>query len=173
MGASFEVEAINSKENAFENKYQVVFTDLNSQMFLKYAIFAAFCFACFLSPAGRVVLKNLLPENQPGAEQELLQHVLWIENYSADRTNKANVKHVWNPHLSLGRWKWMYDCMTRVARGQANPSIASTSKRILKMHGTSLTLVQISEEQQRLLEQQQQQQLSRAKKCWYGDVDPN
>lgn len=55
------------------------------------------------------------------------------------------------------------ECMTRVARGQANPSIASTSKRILKMHGTSLTLVQISEEQQRLLEQQQQQQLSRAK----------
>ena len=109
MGASFEVEAINSKENAFENKYQVVFTDLNSQMFLKYAIFAAFCFACFLSPAGRVVLKNLLPENQPGAEQELLQHVLWIENYSADRTNEANMKHVWNPHLSLGRWKWMYD----------------------------------------------------------------
>lgn len=57
------------------------------------------------------------------------------------------------------------ECMTRVARGQANPSIASTSKRIPKMHGTSLTLVQISEEQQRLLEQQQQQQLSRAKKC--------
>ena len=86
MGASFEVEAINSKENAFEKQESSGL--YISQIFLKYAIFVPFCFAFLWSHAGRVLLKNLLPENQPGAEQELLQHVLWIENCSADAQTK-------------------------------------------------------------------------------------
>ena len=107
-----------------------------------------------------MLLKNLLPENQPGAEQELLQHVLWIENCSADAQTKQTrnmfgilvyradpqpnrSSFVLRLHAGLFEFcNWhrfasartaktdMVSPMTRVARGQANPSIAFISKRI-------------------------------------------